>query len=97
MMKSTISKATIATLRGLFVKYGLPNQVVSENGPQFCSDEFRHFLKMNGIKQVLVAPYHAACNGAAERMVQSFKRSLSASKCKGHDTQQNLDRFLLSY
>ncbi|XP_072167985.1 ficolin-2-like [Diadema setosum] len=97
MMNSTTAGATIAALRELFAKYGLPNQVVSDNGPQFCSEEFRHFLKMNGIKQVLVAPYHAASNGAAERMVQSFKRALSASERKGQGTQHDLDRFLLSY
>ena len=94
MMNSTTTSATIRVLRDLFSKYGIPNQVVSDNGPQFSSEEFRHFLKMNGVKQVLVAPYHAASNGAAERMVQSFKRSLSASKSTNRSTQQCLDSFL---
>ena len=97
MMNSTTTSATIRVLRDLFSKYGIPNQVVSDNGPQFSSEEFRHFLKMNGVKQVLVAPYHAASNGAAERMVQSFKRSLSASKSTNRSTQQCLDSFLLTY
>ena len=96
-MSSTTSAATIAALRDLFSKYGIPLQLVSDNGPQFISEEFEDFLKNNGVKHVRVAPYHAASNGAAERMVQSFKRSLSASKAQGRSLQQCLDNFLLAY
>ncbi|XP_052782889.1 uncharacterized protein K02A2.6-like [Mya arenaria] len=52
---------------------------------------------MNGVKHVKVSPYHSASNGAAERMVRSFKRSLSASKPDAQGLQQTLDRFLLTY
>ena len=69
----------------------------SDNGPQFISEEFEDFLKRNGVKHVKVAPYHAASNGAAERMVPSFKRSLTASKAQGRGVQQCLDNFLLGY
>ena len=41
-------------------------------GPQFRSEEFAHFMKVNGVKHVRVAPHHAAGNGLAERMVQSW-------------------------
>ena len=41
---------TIATLRHLFATYGLPEQVVSDNGPQFTSEEFRQFLKSNRVR-----------------------------------------------
>ena len=97
VMSSTTSAATIAAVRDLFSKYGIPLQLVSDNGPQFISEEFENFLKNNGVKHVRVAPYHAASNGAAERMVQSFKRSLSASKAQGRSLQQGLDNFLLAY
>ncbi|XP_041453560.1 uncharacterized protein K02A2.6-like [Lytechinus variegatus] len=97
MMSSTTSAATISALRDLFSKYGIPLQLVSDNGPQFVSEEFEDFLRRNGVKHVKVAPYHAASNGAAERMVQSFKRSLSASKAQGRSLQKCLDSFLLTY
>ena len=97
LMDSTTSNATIAVLRYLFSKYGIPFQLVSDNGPQFTSEEFQRFLKVNGVKHVRVAPYHAASNGAAERMVQSFKRALSASKSSSRSLQQRLDSFLLTY
>jgi len=33
-------------LRVLFARYGLPRHVVSDNGPQFRSEEFTLFLKL---------------------------------------------------
>ena len=42
---STTSAKTIATLRHLFSMCGLPEQLVSDNGPQL---EFAMFLKKNG-------------------------------------------------
>ena len=32
-------------MRTLFAAYGLPEQVVSDNGPQFTSEEFKDFIK----------------------------------------------------
>ena len=49
-MSSTTSGATIDKLRYMFASYGLPEELVSDNGPQFVSEEFDMFLKKNGIK-----------------------------------------------
>ena len=51
---------------------------VSDNGPQFVSEEFAKFMKSNGIHHIRSAPYHAATNGLAERMVETFKNSLKS-------------------
>ena len=51
-MSSTTTEATIVVLRDLFSKYGIPIQLVSDNGPQFRSAEFEAFLKANGVKQI---------------------------------------------
>ena len=79
-MSSTSTSKTITVLRQLFAKYGLPEQVVSDNGPKFTSDEFRHFVKDNGIKHFRCAPYHPASNGAVERFNQTFKQALRAGE-----------------
>ena len=73
---STSAKSTIDQLRVWFAAYGLPEEVVSDNGPQFIASEFVDFLKQNGVKQMLVPPYHPLSNGAAERMVQILKQAL---------------------
>ena len=70
---------------------------VSDNGPQFRSEEFAHFLKMNGVKHIRVAPYRAASNRLAERMIQSFKYQMKASKGGKLSIQQRIANFLLAY
>ena len=57
-MPLTTSLKTIEPLRTLFTKYRLPEQLVSDNRPQFTSEEFANFIKANGIKHIRSAPYH---------------------------------------
>jgi len=77
-MYSITAQKTITELRKLFAACGLSEQLVSDNGPQFVSDEFATFMKMNGIKHICCAPYHPSSNGAAERFVQTFKKVMKA-------------------
>ena len=80
MMSSSKAGPTIAKLRRLFAVHGLPHVVVSDNGPNFASEEFKLFLKKNGIRQMFTAPYHPASNGQVERMVRTFKESFKTLK-----------------
>ena len=104
LMSSTTSAKTIETLRGWFAIFGLPETLVSDNGPQFTSEETEVFLSKNGVKHVLVPPYHPASNGAAERTVQIVKRALQkyflddkfGRNCHV-SIKHRLDNFLFSY
>ncbi|GFW11171.1 uncharacterized protein K02A2.6 [Trichonephila clavipes] len=96
-MKNITASFTIHHLRILFVHYGIPLTLVSDNGASFTSYEFRHFLKLNNIKHITSAPYHPATNGQAERIVQLFKASLKSSRGNSGDLNVKLQRFLLQY
>ena len=52
IMSSTTAAKTITVLRELFTRYGLPQQLVSDNGPQFVAEEFSTFLRLNGVNKV---------------------------------------------
>ena len=65
-MKSTITSQTVDVLLQIFSAFRLPEQLVSDNGPQFISDEFATFMKGNGICHIQSAPYHPASNDLAE-------------------------------
>ena len=56
---TTTAQRTIIELRKIFAAYGLPEQLVSDNSPQFVSAEFASFLQMNGIKHIRCALYHS--------------------------------------
>ena len=70
-MNTTTAEATTNAMRSIFARYGLPNQVVSDNGPLFHSAEYKEFLQQNGIQRILVSPYHPSSNSLAERFVQT--------------------------
>ena len=93
-MPSVTSESTIEKLRNMFVRYGVPMQLVSDNGPQFTSRELADFMKQNGIKHTLVTPCHPRSNGQAECFVQTFKQHF---KTEGSSSiTQSLARFLFS-
>ena len=96
-MESTTSQQTIFVLRYLFATFGLPLQIVSDNGPQFTSAEFEHFLNMNGVKHILCSPYHPSSNGLAERFVKTFKRAMQAVVSTNIPWNQRISNFLLCY
>ena len=96
-MSTTTANRTISEMRKVFSSYGCPEQLVSDNGPQFCSTEFGTFLKMNGVKHIRCSPYHPSSNGAVERLVQTFKRAMKVGVSITHLLDKALCSFLLSY
>ena len=78
--KSSTSAVTIEKLRDAFSRFGLPEMIVSNNRTCFTSEEFKQFLKANGIRHERSAPYHPATNGLEERAVQTLKEGLKKAK-----------------
>ena len=44
-MKTTTTEKIIEVMRTLFASYGIPDQVVLDNGTQFMSEEFTEFMR----------------------------------------------------
>ena len=60
-MSETAASAIIRVfIRFLFVTHGMPEELVSDSGPQFVAQEMKNFLKSNGIRHCLSSPYHPA-------------------------------------
>ena len=93
--QSMSSTVVIEELRTVFAKFGLPETIVSDNGPAFVSEEFELFTKSNGIKHLKSAPYHPASNGLAERAVQIVKRGLK--KVRSGSISTRLAKVLFTY
>lgn len=100
-MNKITTEETILKLRETFARWDIPEHLVSDNGPQLTSHEFKRFLASNGIKHSTSAPYHPASNGAAENAVTTFKKSLRAAlidpKSKTTPTKVIISRYLMNY
>ena len=60
------AQTTIGKFRHLLAAHGVPEIVVSDNGPCFASGEFRECLDRNVVRHVTSTPYHPATNWLAE-------------------------------
>ena len=91
---STSSKSTTAILEQEFAHFGYPHTLVTDNATTFMSQEFQAWCKQRGIVHLTGAPYHPATNGAAERLIQSFKQALRKSSLP---PKEALQEFLMQY
>ncbi|XP_060782844.1 uncharacterized protein K02A2.6 [Neoarius graeffei] len=97
IVKNATTTKTVEVLHTLFVRTGLPERLVSDNGSQFTSEEFQSFIRRNGIKHTTAVPYHPATNGLAERSVQSFKQSMKTMSNSHMSLQEKMAKFLHAY
>ena len=66
-LTTTTSSKIITSLKSLFGRYGIPEEVISDNGPQYISQEMKNFTDTYGFKHTTSIPYYPQGNGLAER------------------------------
>ncbi|KAK3553387.1 hypothetical protein QTP70_003551 [Hemibagrus guttatus] len=75
----------------VFRYYGLPEDIVSDRGPQFTSRVWRAFFKRLGVTISLSSGYHPQTNGQTEWKIQEIGRFLRTF-CHSH--QESWSQFL---
>ena len=96
IMEETTTDHILREIGNTFARWGIPLQVVTDNGPQFISQQFEQFMKANNCTHTRTSPYHPATNGLAERFVQSLKQAIRASR-KEKSLAHRVANFLLHY
>lgn len=71
---STVSFHVIRKMKMQFARYGIPDEVMSANGPQFASEDYKRFSKMCKFQLITSSPHHPKRNGKAENAVRAAKR-----------------------
>ena len=66
-------------MKSIFARHGIPQQVWSDNGPQFSSNMFKKFSEDYNFTHTTSSPRYPASNGEAERAVRTVKEMLK--KC----------------
>ena len=80
MQKTTKSHEVIRALKAIFARPGIPEELRSDNGPQYASAEFTHFAKEWGFRHTTSSPRFPQSNGEAERAVETTKSLLKKEK-----------------
>ncbi|KAK3085333.1 hypothetical protein FSP39_001659 [Pinctada imbricata] len=70
------SDHVIGKLKNMFSRWGIPEQLVSDNGTQFTSKSFKDFAQSYGFQQIFSSPHYPQANGEAEIAVKIAKRIL---------------------
>ncbi|XP_015779530.1 PREDICTED: uncharacterized protein K02A2.6-like [Acropora digitifera] len=84
-VSSTTASATTETLKQVFSEFGVPQTVMTDNGPPFSSKEFAAFANQYRFAHITSSPRDPQSNGFIERMVQTAKQSMRKCAGAGHD------------
>jgi hypothetical protein len=79
------STVIIDTLKLLFSEMGIPDKLVSDNGPHFISEKFKDFASTWNFAHITSSPRRAQGNGLVERNVQTAKNILTKATEAGTD------------
>ena len=71
-------------MKSIFARQGIPDEVISDNGPQFACSEFKKFSASRSFVHTTTSPYFAQSNAQIERTVKTVKRMFKKA-IKGGD------------
>ena len=89
-LQETKTIDVIKVLEKQFCDFGVPQKLVTDNGPQYGSAEFREFMQKLRIEHVTSSPQYAQSNGMAERTVKTVKASMKKMLAEGKNLLQVL-------
>ena len=79
-LRDTKASTCVRKLKSHFARNGIPDVVISDNGPQFTSLEFTQFGREWGFEHRTSSPGHQQANGQAESAVKTAKSILKKAK-----------------
>ena len=83
---SNIRSATVIQhTKSIFARHGIPEVVISDNGPQYSCQDYKDFASKWGFQHKTSSPVYPQSNGLAERTVQTVKNLLQKAKASGED------------
>ncbi|CAB3986195.1 Transposon Ty3-G Gag-Pol poly [Paramuricea clavata] len=74
LLENVKAKTVIRKMKSKFARYGVPDLCVSDNGPQFVSEEYHKISESWKFQRVTSSPRHPQSNGRVENAVQAVKR-----------------------
>lgn len=77
--KDTSSNTVASITAKIFSMFGVPNVIISDNGPQFTGQAYRQLMQKYGISHVTSSPHHSQSHGFIERTIRTIKSLMNKS------------------
>ncbi len=84
LTRTTADKVILAC-KVQFARHGIPDTVITDNGPQFSATEFSAFARDWQFKHLTSSPRYPQFNGRAENAVKTCKTLMTKAKAAGQD------------
>ncbi|XP_064475478.1 uncharacterized protein K02A2.6-like [Ornithodoros turicata] len=95
---NTVTTSTvIGFLRQIFSREGHPVEIVTDNGCQFISHEFRTFLQERGIRHIRSSVYHPQGNGMIERFNKVLKSFVQVAQLENRPIKEAVLEYIGVY
>ena len=78
-LRNETSEDVVEHMKSIFARHGIPETVISDNGPQYSASSFSKFSEEWGFTHLTSSPRYPQSNGEAERAVQTVKNLLKKS------------------
>ncbi len=89
-LRSKTSDEVIGKLKSHFARYGVPDQLITDNGPPYNSEAFREFARKFEFEHITSSPGYPKSNGQSENAVRTAKRLVKKAKESGRDPYLSL-------
>ncbi|XP_028413782.1 uncharacterized protein K02A2.6-like [Dendronephthya gigantea] len=90
IMRSTVTDKIIESLEEVFCRYGLPESITSDNGPQFISSEFKAYMDYQRIRHRRVTAKWPQANGEVERQNRSLLKRIQIAQVEKKDWRKEM-------
>lgn len=84
-LPDTKSNTVIRKLKAHFARQGIPDVLISDNGPQYTSQEFRQFSRRWEFEHRMSSHGYSQSNGKVESAVKTAKRLMMKAQAAGQD------------
>ena len=82
-LSSETSKSVIRSLMAIFSRFGVPDTLVTDNGPCIASSELAKFADQWNFQHVTSSPRYPQSNGKAENAVRTVERLFTKCRAAG--------------
>ena len=79
------TKTPIQQMKPILATHGTPALLITDNGTNYSSQEFKEFTQAWDINHITTSPHHPKSNGKAESAVKIIKGIISKAKKEGMD------------